>query len=122
MRRRGDRLYDLVSELRPATVRPLVRFEGLPGEFSQHDFGQVDVRFLDGMRKRVHFVASRLKYSRWVEVPIVPDECAETLVRAGRSLRRHRGHSLAGSLRSTRDDRIYVDGRSGSLLLWKIEN
>jgi transposase len=75
-------LYDLISALRPTTVRPLVRFEGLPGEFSQHDFGQVDVRFLDGTRNRVHFFASRLKYSRWVEVTIVPDECAETLVRA----------------------------------------
>jgi hypothetical protein len=29
----------------------------------------------------VHFFASRLKYSRWVDVTIVPDECAETLVR-----------------------------------------
>jgi transposase len=75
-------LYDLISALRPTTVRPLVRFEGLPGEFTQHDFGQVDVRFLDGARHRVHFFASRLKYSRWVEVTIVPDERAETLVRA----------------------------------------
>src|SRR5712691_10906141 len=74
-------LYDLVSVLRPTTVRPVVRFEGLPGEFSQHDFGEVDVRFLDGARKRVHFFASRLKYSRWVEVALVPDECTETLVR-----------------------------------------
>jgi hypothetical protein len=54
-------LYDLISALRPTTVRPLVRFEGLAGEFSQHDFGQVDVRFLDGARTRVHFFASRLK-------------------------------------------------------------
>ena len=40
--------YALVKELRPERPRPLVRFEGLPGEFSQHDFGHVDVRFLDG--------------------------------------------------------------------------
>lgn len=79
---RKTAFYDLVSVLRPTTVRPLVRFEGLAGEFSQHDFGQVDVRFLDGTRKHVHFFASRLKYSRWVEVTIVPDERAETLVRA----------------------------------------
>lgn len=57
-------LYDLVRTLRPKTVRPLVRFEGLPGEFSQHDFGHVDVRYLSGRQKRVHFFASRLKYSR----------------------------------------------------------
>jgi transposase len=75
-------LYELIRALRPTTVRPLVRFEGLPGEFSQHDFGQVDVRYLNGTRKRIHFFASRLKYSRWAEVTIVPDEQAETLVRA----------------------------------------
>jgi transposase len=74
-------LYTLISVLRPKTIRPLVRFEGLAGEFSQHDFGHVDVTFLDGVEKRVHFFASRLKYSRWVEVTIVPDERAETLVR-----------------------------------------
>jgi len=74
-------LYTLISALRPRTIRPLVRFEGLAGEFTQHDFGHVDVRFLNGTETRVHFFASRLKYSRWVEVTIVPDECTETLVR-----------------------------------------
>jgi transposase len=74
-------LYNLISALRPKMIRPLVRFEGLAGEFSQHDFGHVDVRFLDRTEKRVHFFASRLKYSRWAEVTIVPDERAETLVR-----------------------------------------
>jgi transposase len=59
-----------------------VRFEGLPGEFSQHDFGRVDVRFLDKTQRRVHFFASRLKYSRWVEVSLVEDERVERLVRA----------------------------------------
>ena len=75
-------LYELIAALRPKTVRPIVRFEGLAGEFSQHDFGEVDVRFLDGTRKRVHFFASRMKYSRWAEVTIVGNAQAETLVRA----------------------------------------
>jgi len=74
--------YALVSSLRPRPVKPLVRFEGLPGEFSQHDFGHVDVRFMDGSKKRVHFFASRLKYSRWAEVTLVPDEKVESLLRA----------------------------------------
>jgi transposase len=74
-------LYALVASLRPKLVRPMVRFEGLPGEFCQHDFGHVDVRFMDGSQKRVHFFASRLKYSRWVEVSIVTDERVETLAR-----------------------------------------
>jgi hypothetical protein len=33
---------------------PLVRLEGLAGEFSQHDFGHVDVRFIGGGQKRIH--------------------------------------------------------------------
>lgn len=75
-------LYELVRELRPERPRPIVRFEGVAGEFSQHDFGQVDVHYLDGRVERVHFFASRLKYSRWVQVSIVRDERVESLVRA----------------------------------------
>lgn len=76
-------LYTLIRAIRPREeAKPLVRFEGLPGEFSQHDFGEVDVRFLDGRCRRVHFFASRLKYSRWAQVSIVEDERVESLVRA----------------------------------------
>lgn len=75
-------LYELVAELRPRPRRPVVRFEGLAGEFSQHDFGEVDVRFVDGTRRRVRFFASRLKYSRFVQVTLVPDQTVETLCRA----------------------------------------
>jgi transposase len=74
-------IYDLVASLRPKPAKPLVRFEGLPGEFSQHDFGEVEVEFRNGMRQRIHFFASRLKYSRWVRVSLVQDEKVETLVR-----------------------------------------
>ena len=75
-------LYDLVRTVRVIVPRPVVRFEGLPGEFTQHDFGEVLVRFLDGTTRRIHFFASRLKYSRWVEVAIVPNQQVETLARA----------------------------------------
>jgi transposase len=75
-------LYELIHSIRPKSVRLMTRFEGLPGEFTQHDFGEVDVRLLDGTKKRVHFFASRLKYSRWVEVSLVPNEQVETLARA----------------------------------------
>jgi transposase len=74
-------LYALVAGLRPPRATPIVRFEGLPGEFSQHDFGHVDVRFVDGRKQRVHFFASRLKYSRFVAVTLVEDERVETVVR-----------------------------------------
>lgn len=75
-------LFKLVKELRPKRVRPITRFEGLAGEFSQHDFGHVDVRYLDGRVERVHFFASRLKFSRWVQVSLVANEQVEALVRA----------------------------------------
>ena len=74
-------LYALVASLRPKRARPLVRFEGLAGEFSQHDFGEVEVEFRNGARQRVHFFASRLKYSRFVRVSLVKDETVESWVR-----------------------------------------
>jgi len=75
-------LYDLVRTVRVITPRPIMRFEGLPGEFTQHDFGEILIAFLNGTEKRIHFFASRLKYSRWVEVTIVPNQRVETLARA----------------------------------------
>lgn len=76
-----SQFYAMVAEIRPRHVRPLIRFEGLPGEFSQHDFGEVDVRYVDGSVERVRFFASRLKWSRWVEVSLVPNQQVESLVR-----------------------------------------
>ena len=73
--------YTLVAGLRAPRSAPVVRFEGLPGEFSQHDFGHVDVRFVDDRKKRVHFFGSRLKFSRFVAVSLVPNEQTETLLR-----------------------------------------
>ena len=54
-------LYVFVRSVRVMTPRPVVRFEGLPGEFTQHYFGEVLVRHLDGTMQRIHFFASRLK-------------------------------------------------------------
>ncbi len=74
-------LYELIGRLRVPSIAPMVRFEGVPGEFSQHDFGQVDVRYTTGKVERVRFFASRLKWSRIVDVVLVPDEREETLIR-----------------------------------------
>lgn len=74
-------LYALVRDVRVVAPRPVIRFEGLPGEFTQHDFGEVIVPFLTGTPRRVHFFASRLKYSRWVDVTLVPNQQVETLAR-----------------------------------------
>src|SRR6476646_3256931 len=67
-------VYALAQTLRVRSVAPLVRFDGLAGEFSQHDFGEVWVTYHDGTATKIHFFASRLKYSRWVEVTVVADE------------------------------------------------
>ena len=74
------RIFRLEKEALPTEL--MVRFEGVAGEFAQFDFGQVDVRLLDGRKKRIHFAAYRLKFSRWVWVVIVPDERVESLIRA----------------------------------------
>jgi len=34
-------LHELIAAVRPRDVPVEMRFEGLPGEFSQHDFGQI---------------------------------------------------------------------------------
>jgi transposase len=76
-------VYELVRALRgPAPSRVMVRFEGLPGEFAQFDFGSVDVAYLSGESEKIRFAAYRLKYSRWVYVEIVPNEQVEALSRA----------------------------------------
>jgi transposase len=76
-------LYALVRSVRPQPAQaPEIRFEGVPGEFSQHDFGSVNVIYADGSREKIHFFASRLKYSRWTHVVTVPDEKVEPLIRA----------------------------------------
>jgi transposase len=76
-------VYELVKAIRPPkTESPDVQFEGVPGEFSQHDFGSVKVTYADGASERIHFFASRLKYSRWTHVVTVPNEKVEPLIRA----------------------------------------
>ena len=74
--------YALVASTRPADSRLVTRFEAVPGEFTQHDFGEVQVRYVGGEVERLQFFASRMKYSRWCEVSLVPNQRAETLVRA----------------------------------------
>lgn len=76
-------VYEMVRRLRPTeTPIPIVRFEGLPGEFSQHDFGQRRVTYTDGTQAVVRFFVSRLKYSRFVDVQVVDNEQQETVVRS----------------------------------------
>lgn len=73
----------LVKKLRPKPRKePVVRFEGLPGEYAQFDFGECEVPFVATGKERVQFFAGRLKFSRFMHVVLVPNQQAETLVRS----------------------------------------
>lgn len=109
-------LYELIRRLRPTPAVPVVRFEGVPGEFSQHDFGQCDVRYVDGHTERVHFFASRLKWSRAVDVRLVPNEQEEALVRA-----LLRGFEAFGGIPLVTvwdNPKTVVQTRQGNLIVW----
>jgi len=76
-------MSELVRRLRPKRAPDLVvRFEGLPGEYGQFDFGEVVLTYVDGRRERVHFFAARLKYSRLLYVVLTGDQRSETVVRS----------------------------------------
>jgi transposase InsO family protein len=65
----------------PAPPLPIVRFEGVPGEFAQHDFGTLKVLYLDATAEKLTFYAGRLKYSRALHVRLVAGETAECFLR-----------------------------------------
>jgi transposase len=76
-------MSSLVKALRPAPSKePLVRFEGLPGEYAQFDHGEAWVTYADGTRERIIFFAGRLKYSRFMHVELVDNQQSEPTVRA----------------------------------------
>jgi transposase len=59
-----------------------IRFEGLPGEYLQVDWGEVrGVPFTQRAPGTRYFLACRLKYSRWVWVRWTTDMRQETLIR-----------------------------------------
>ena len=73
-------VYDFVSKLRPPTAEGVARFEGVAGEFAQHDFGQFRVKYTaTGETEIIHFFASKLKYSRVCRVLLVLDETLESV-------------------------------------------
>ena len=75
-------VYDLVKPLRARVGSRVAPSESEPGEFSQHDFGQVSVEWTGGGRARVKLFATRLRFSRYVVITCVMDQRVETLVRA----------------------------------------
>ena len=78
-----DPVYRYLKEHRPPPPppAPVVRFEGVAGEFAQHDFGAITVTYTDGCRETLTFYAGRLKYSRALHVCLIEGESAEGLIR-----------------------------------------
>lgn len=75
-------MYDLIARVRSEATGPLLERHKLPGAISQHELGLVRVRFDSGGSAWVPFLASRLHYSRWLDVSILPGAAVEPLVRA----------------------------------------
>jgi transposase len=76
--------YRFVTELRverDAGAPPVIRFEGLPGEYVQWDWGEARVP-LGGPRVKRVFLAGRLKYSRVSAIRWRTQMDLETLLRA----------------------------------------
>jgi transposase len=80
--------YARVSQIRETVERAaadaLIRFEGLPGEFLQVDWGEVRAfPFLrpDLQEQTRYFLAARLKHSRFMVVQFTKDMELETLIR-----------------------------------------
>ncbi|MCI0372252.1 MAG: IS21 family transposase [candidate division NC10 bacterium] len=76
--------YRSVAQLRAAVAAgeaPVIRFEGLPGEYVQWDWGEARVPLGGAWVRRV-FLAGRLKYSRMVGVRWRTQMDLETLCRA----------------------------------------
>jgi transposase len=75
-------VYEYVRENRPKRQQlPVVLFEGVPGEFGQHDFGDVTVTYRNREKERFNFYAGRLKYSRSMQVKITENQQIESVIR-----------------------------------------
>jgi len=75
-------MYDLIARVRSESTGPLLERRKLPGAISQHELGLVRVKFDSGATAWVSFLASRLHYSRWLEVSILAGAAVEPLIRS----------------------------------------
>jgi Trp repressor protein len=75
-------LYRLIAELREGVRGASTVVEQTPGAVCEHEVGAGCVRFTSGGHAQVLFVASRLSYSRWLEVSLVNGCDIEGLIRA----------------------------------------
>ncbi len=75
-------VYAFLQTARPPQPAglPVVRFEGVAGEFGQFDFGKLTVAYLDGTEEEITFFAGRLKFSRALHVLLVSGETTEAFL------------------------------------------
>ena len=112
-------VYDLVKPLRARIVRPIRQSESVPGEFSQHEFGQVSVEWTGGGRSRVKLFATRLGFSRYVVITHVTDQRVETLVRAvAAHFLQIGGQPLVAVFDRPRSIVAKSDPKTGEVLAW----
>lgn len=70
------------KEIKLQEQEATIRFEGLPGEYLQVDWGEVrDFPFINRTGIVRYFFAARLKFSRVMYVEFKQDMCLETLIR-----------------------------------------
>jgi transposase len=78
----SDRVRQIRAELERQQADVPVRFEGLPGEYLQIDWGEIHrLRFTRQQRATRYFLCCRLKCSRWTWLRWTKDMRQETLLR-----------------------------------------
>jgi transposase len=78
----GDAVRRIRRTLAEASMEVAIRFEGLPGEYLQVDWGEVrQFPFSQQPVATRYFLACRLKYSRWSWIHWTSDMRQETLLR-----------------------------------------
>jgi transposase len=78
----GERVRKIRAELDRQNADVAIRFEGLPGEYLQVDWGESRrLRFSQHEGGKRYFLCCRLKYSRWSWILWTEDMRQETLLR-----------------------------------------
>src|SRR5437763_998283 len=78
----GDAVRRIRRELAETQTDVPIRFEGLPGEYLQVDWGEIRrFPFTQQPHATRYFLCCRLKYSRWSWLRFTPDMRQETLLR-----------------------------------------
>ena len=109
-------VYEFINSL-PKNIDAVIRFEGLPGEYLQFDYGAIsNPNLANEHHKRIFFFAARLKYSRTLYVEFSCDQSFETMVRA---LLRCFEYIGGVPLVVVMDNmKTVITGRNGSEIIW----